>query len=183
MNMRISFMELFFPDYLKRKELLELFRITASAFQVPMPPVKGGSFKDVLHLFGVFTKEVALQEISREEDVDPVKKRLYDGAFQIGRELRDRMRIRSSRDAVKAAKLLYRSIGIEFQCNKMGEVEICRCYFSAFYPREVCWIISSIDQGIIAGLTEGARFWFLSRITEGSRSCVGQIEFKEIEQD
>ncbi|HUI29669.1 MAG TPA: hypothetical protein VLX91_05595 [Candidatus Acidoferrales bacterium] len=177
MNFRLYLMKLFLPVNLKKEKLHELFGVTAAAFQTTPPVVEGLRFNDLLQEYATFTRAAAMQQIIKGEDVSLVMQRLYDGAYRIGEELREEMRIRSRKDAMKAARLLYRAMGIDFHCSGSGEVGIARCYFSTFYPPEVCWIISSLDEGIIAGLTDGGRLWFVSRITEGNNSCVGQIEF------
>ena len=177
MNLRLFLLSVFLPNKLKKKNLLELFNVTAEAFQMSVPLVSEWHFDDILRAYASFTREAVSQQINKDEDVSRVRHRLYDGAVRLGVELRQELRIHSFKDAMKAASLLYRAIGIGFRCDRSGEVAISRCYFSSFYTREVCWLISSLDEGLIAGLTDGGKLWFLSRITEGNISCVGQIEF------
>jgi predicted RNA-binding Zn-ribbon protein involved in translation (DUF1610 family) len=179
MNLRVSLLNIFLPYKLKEETMLALFETTAGAFQMAPPVLDGLRFHDILRTYATFTRAAAMRQIGKKEDVSHVKKRLYDGAFQLGEKIRSELRIHSRRDALKAARLLYRAIGIDFYCSKSGEVIIQRCYFSNFYPCEVCWIISSLDEGIVAGLTDGGRLWFVSRITEGNDSCVGEIEFEK----
>jgi len=178
MNIPLSLMNIFTPNTLKKEKLRELFNVTAEAFQIPPPTLSNLKFNELLHAFAEFTLDAAIRQMSKNEDISQVKRRLYDGAFRIGKNIRSELRIHSLKDALKSAGLLYRAIGIDFHCDESGQVAIRRCYFSSFYSCEVCWIISSLDEGLIAGLTDGGRLWFVSRITEGSDSCVGTIEFE-----
>jgi hypothetical protein len=177
MNLRLSLLNIFMPYKLKEQALRELFDATARAFQVSPPVLDGLRFNDILRNYADLTRAAAKQQINKKEDIDRTRKRLYENAFKIGKEIRNKLRILSREDALKAARILYRAIGIDFLCSKSGEVLVRSCYFSRFYSCEVCWIISSLDEGLIAGLTGGGRLWFRSRITEGNKSCVGTIEF------
>lgn len=177
MSLRLFLLNIFLPHKLKEETMRELFEVTARAFQVSPPVLDGLRFNDVLQTYANFTRTAAEQQIGGREDVASVKKRLHDGAFGIGERIRNELRVRSREDALKAARLLYRAIGIDFLCSKVDEVLIRRCYFSHFYSCEVCWIISSLDEGLIAGLTDGGRLWFVSRITEGDNFCLGEINF------
>ena len=149
--------------------------MTAGAFQTALSPnLDGLRFNDILQAYANFTRNAAEQQISRGEDVALVKKRLHDGAFGIGRKIRNKLRIRSGEDALKAARLLYRRIGIDFLCSKADEVLIRRCYFSHYYSCEVCWIISSLDEGLIAGLT-GGRLWLSQESPRETTSALERL--------
>ena len=160
------------------EKLRELFELTAAAFYVQPISIVDTNFDNALRIYAVITRDMAQRQIISGEDVSQLKRRLFDGAFRLGDKLRREMAIHSRKDALKAAKLLYRTIGIDFHCNDAGEVKINCCYFASYYSCDVCRIVSSLDEGLIAGLTDGGRLWFLSRITEGNNSCVGQIEFE-----
>jgi len=179
MNLRVSLLTVFLPYRLKEEIMLDLFETTGNAFQMPPPALNGLRFNEILRTYAMFTRTAALQQIDESEDVSQIKKRLYDGALRLGAKIRARLKIHSRKDAMKVARLLYRAIGIDFHCDETGELTVRRCYFSSFYPCEVCWMISSLDEGLVAGLTDGGRLWFISRITEKNESCVGEIEFEK----
>ncbi len=180
MNIRLALLNIYLPNKLKIKKLRELLEVTAKAFQIQQPPIEGTHFANALGAYAAFTRDAAKQQMDIIKDVSVLKRQLYDGAFRFGERLREELRIDSRKDALKAARLLYRAIGIDFRCSESGEVIINRCYFSNIYSCEVCWIISSLDEGLIAGLSAGGRLWFVSRITEGSSSCIGAIEFERV---
>jgi hypothetical protein len=179
MNMRLLFLDFVLTNRSKKKKLDELFEVTAEAFQIEPPNLEGLRFKDLLRAYAEFTRDAAIREINKNKDVGETGQRLYRGAFRTGEKIRRELKIRSRKDAMRAARLIYSSIGIDFHYSNSGEVVVRRCYFSDFYSCQVCWIISSLDEGLIAGLTDGGRLWFVSRITEGSNCCIGGVDFKE----
>ncbi len=68
-------------------------------------------------------------------------------------------------------RILYRALKIDFRGISSGEIEISRCYFSQFYSPQICELISSLDEGILAGLAGDGRLTFSQRITEGRDCC------------
>ena len=69
--------------------------------------------------------------------------------------------------------------GCKLDQNERGlcrnEFAIRRCFFSGFYSPEVCRLISSLDEGLAAGLT-GGKLCFVQRITDGGSCCKGHID-------
>ena len=68
-------------------------------------------------------------------------------------------------------RLVYAAIRIDFRGTELGDVTVNRCFFSSFYSAQVCQVISSLDAGLLAGLTGGAQLTFSERITEGADRC------------
>ena len=104
-------------------------------------------------------------------DLAEVQRRLYDGAYRIGQELGRTFRVANTADALAAARLLYRALGIDLRATPAGEVTVHRCFFSEFYSSPVCQVIASLDKGLFAGLSDGGQLSFTQRITEGSDCC------------
>ncbi len=179
-NVRIFLSKIYIPKEVKSRGLMELFELSARAFEMPLPVLDGLTFDATLRTYAVFTSEAAKMQMECMPDVSSVKRRLYDGAFSFGNRLRRELKIKTRGDAMRAARLLYLAIGIDFRANKSNEVTVRHCYFSDFYSCDVCRVISAIDEGLIAGLTAGGRLWFAARITEGNSSCVGAIEYKTL---
>ena len=177
MNTRLSLLSVFLPSRVKKKKLQELLDITAEAFQISPPHLGKSRFDELLELYALLTSKMAQRYSESEEEVKQVKERLHDGAVRIGERFREELKIRTRKDSMAAAGLLYRAIGIDFRYDESGGVTIRQCYFSEFYSCEVCWIISSLDEGIIEGLSGGGRLSFFSRMTEGNKMCVGAIDF------
>lgn len=100
------------------------------------------------------------------------KDQLYKKAFQMGCNLRKELRISSSEEFMAASRILYHIIGIDFHGKKTGQITIRKCYFKRFYSEDICKIISSLDKGILAGLSgEMGKLEFLDRLTSGAECC------------
>ena len=58
-------------------------------------------------------------------------------------------------DVMSASRLLYRILGIDFHGTEQGTIMISKCFFSRTYSSSTCHVISSLDAGMIAGLSGG----------------------------
>lgn len=175
MGLRLSAARVFLPPFFKKKYLGKLFRLTATAFGVGVPALEGTSHEARLSLFASFTGENASRILAAGK-VAAVGERLYRNARAFGEELRKSLGVRTFADALAAARLLYRAIGIDFEGTPDGTVVIRSCRFAAAYTPEICGIVSSLDRGILAGLTGGSDLRFVSRLTDGNDSC--RAEFR-----
>ena len=79
---------------------------------------------------------------------------------------------------MRAARIAYRMIGIDLRADEHGAVVVDRCSFAAWYSPRVCHLMSSLDAGLIAGLTQGGRLTFSERITEGRPRCLAGISWE-----
>jgi len=177
MNLRLAALGIFLPSSLRSDKLRELFRLTAEAFGAPMPDIRRLSHRETLHAYAIFTRDQALR--AGDGDQDSLKRRLFERAYSLGSGLRKQLNIVTAKESLSAARLLYRAIGIDFRANGPGELMIAQCYFSKFYSGQVCRLISSLDEGLIAGLSGGGQLTFNTRITEGYSCCLANIEFRK----
>jgi hypothetical protein len=175
MNLRLVFGQIFVPSFLKKKKLIGLFNTTADAFQCRAPDLKGLSFNECLKRYAIFTSNKAEESIRLANDLE-VKNRLYKGAYILAQGLKKSFRVNSVDDVMKTAKLVYRILDIEFDNDQKGGVLINRCFFSSFYSIQACQIISSLDEGLLEGLS-GGTFRFSQRITEGKECCRARLFF------
>ena len=182
MNLLLSIARIYLPVFIKRKKILELFELTAEAFQSDLPNIKTLSYDDCLKSYAHFSKIKAEEVIQLHNDMetDAVKNRLYHNAYRMGEKLRQDFRIKTKTDVIRLSKILYKTLRIEFTGNSSGEVIIKRCFFSQFYTPDVCGIISSLDEGMAAGLSAGGRLIFKERITEGKNCCRASFYLKDI---
>jgi len=171
--MLLKIMQLCLPEFIKKKKLNELSRLTADAFQIELPELRGLSFTECLSQYALFTKEQAESYWQSGHPPEEVKRRLYQNACIFGKSLRKSLHIATWEEAVTALEAIYKLIGIDFQYDGQGEIIIKQCFFSKFYSAKVCELISSLDEGLAAGLSGGGRLCFHQRITEGGRCCKG----------
>lgn len=171
--MLLKLLQVYIPEFIKNQKLIELFRLTADAFQIELPELRGLSFAECLAKYAEFTKQQAESYLQSDRPIEDVKFRLYQNSFILGQNLRKSLRIITFAEAVTALKIIYKVIGIDFQCDQQGEIVIKQCFFSKYYSGEVCMLISSLDEGLAAGLSGGGRLGFNQRITEGNCCCKG----------
>lgn len=126
-----------------------------------------------LSAYAAFTAREAARVLADfdETAILAVKDRLRSGAEGLGTAVRRRLGVRSQDEAFEALILLYDAIGIEMERRPGGEVKIGRCFFADYYSEPVCEFISSLDQGLVSGLFEGASFDFRARLTGGGDCC------------
>lgn len=170
MGLLLTLSELYVPEAAKKRELARLFEATAHAFRTEAPSSTRLSYEDGLRLFAEFTR-AETEERLRTVEIPDIKRRLFEGALRLGKEYRSRFRLSCTEDTMKMTRVIYRLLGIDFRGNSGGDLIISRCLFSEYYSGEVCRVISSLDEGLMAGLSGGCRLNFSQRITDGSKSC------------
>ncbi len=174
MGILIELLDIYIPVFLKKRKLLQLFSATADAFGVTMPPMNGLRIEDCLKEYARFTRDEAARAICNGAGGE-VKQRLYRNAYRLGSALRGEFGVKNMNQAMKLAHTVYQVVGINFMAGPRGDVVISRCYFTDFYSSEVCSVISSLDAGLISGLTAGGRLTFSQRLTEGNDCCFARI--------
>lgn len=166
---------LYIPEFIKKKKLDELFCLTADAFERELPELRGLSFMECLLEYALFTKAQAENCLQNGGPVDAVKQRLYKNSYIFGQNLRKSLHISTWEEAVTILMIMYKLIDIDFQYGGQGEIIVKRCFFSKYYSEEVCILISSLDEGLAAGLSDGGKLCFNHRITEGRDCCKGYL--------
>jgi hypothetical protein len=179
MGCLLTISRLYVPLFVRRRKLQELLAVTAEAFHSPIPAVEGLAFDDCLRQYAIFTRDEAEQAMQQGR-AEEVKNRLYGAAFSLGRQTRKEFHIQSTEEVMQMARVVYKIIGIDFQGNSRGEIRISRCLFSDFYSCRTCQFMASLDQGILAGLSNGGRLEFSRRITEGSPCCQATLSGERI---
>lgn len=109
------------------------------------------------------------------------RKALFKAGLQLGREARERLGVGDSlQDLIRAARVLYRVLGIEFQIIKSGDdilMIVNKCSLSIYYLPETCRILSAADEGVVQGLNENINMIFTERMTDGPSECVACINY------
>jgi len=182
------------PTWIRRRKLDELLRLTARAFEVAPPAVKGVPFEDALLKFAEFSRDLSTRLFegtegnipgvggrswSAQEREAKVRSRLFVEAYRFGQGIRDELGVFTPKDVMEAARILYRGLDIDFQGDVGGGIVVRACYFSRFYDPRICRLMSSVDEGVLAGLAGGGRLEFTARLTEGSDCCRACFSFPE----
>jgi hypothetical protein len=171
MCLLISALQIYTPEYVKKRALAQLFNFTAAAFEAEVPPLAGLDSQECLAQYARFTQTLAGQRLREGSEVEAVGQRLYQNAVQMGQQQHKWLRPGTVQDVLAIGRVLYRILAIDLQGDARGEVVINRCYFSQFYSAEMCQLMSAMDRGLFAGLSNGGELTFTSRITEGEPCC------------
>jgi hypothetical protein len=171
MGFLVSVLQIYMPEYVKKRALTQLFNFTAAAFAAEVPPIAGLTSEECLARYARFTQTLAEQRLRDGREVEAVEQRLYRNAVEMGQRYGKLLRPGTVPDVMAIGRVLYRILDIDFQGAARGEVVINRCYFSRFYSGEVCRLMSAMDRGLFAGLSNGGELTFTYRITEGQPCC------------
>lgn len=166
-----SILQYHVPGFITKQVIRELSRLTADAFQCAPPDLHGLSSRACLREYAQYTNRLAQTLISQEEDIELVKERLYQNAFRLGLNLRQRFHVTSWEDVMAASRMIYRILGIVMVADSRGNITITSCSFSQYYSEAVCRIMSALDEGMAAGLSGGGKLEFQQRMTQGSDCC------------
>jgi hypothetical protein len=169
--------EIHLPRRLRDEKFRRLFSLTARALGTEAPRLDGRPFVEARREFARFTAEQAGRCLENDSSAAEAKTRLRDSAFAFGQELRRDLRIRSAADVMRAGRLLYRLLGIDFQGSASGGIVIRKCFFASYYTSRTCGFISALDEGILAGLAGGGRLEFSERMTDERPCCLARFEF------
>ncbi len=175
MSIALKMAEAYVPAFIKKRELKKLLDVAARAFRTVPPSIERLSFGDSLRLFAEFTERETSSAIDRGEDLMMIKKQLFEGAYEMGERFRRAFRLTDGSEALKAGQLIYGILGINFLSTPRGEVTINKCFFSERYSTRTCHVISSLDEGLMAGLSRGGTFTFFQRMTEGFELCKANL--------
>ena len=167
------------PGFLKKRELKKLFEVVASAYGSVVPSTAGLSYPQSLTLFAKFTAMETAKASERHADIESIRILLYQGAFDFGMNIRRQWRISDTSGVMDVGRMLYSFLGIEFNGTSEGLIDITRCLFADYYSPQTCRVISSLDEGVMAGLSAGGTLVFSRRITEGFHSCRANFTPKE----
>ncbi len=179
MNPMLTICRFYIPPRFRIAKLRELFALTVSAFEKDMPDIGGKSFDDCLRAYAVFTSSAVHDAYLESRDIREIEDRLYQSGKVFGSDFRKRLFIRGENQADRAIEILYAAIGIDLKCLTNGQVIVSRCFFSDFYDSPTCAVVSALDNGLVAGLTNGASLVFAKRITDGNKTCVASLSYGE----
>jgi hypothetical protein len=178
MSLRLRALELHIPAWVARSAVHRVFEVTASAFGRDPPRLEGSDHRALLESYASFTARSVELALAGRTDLDELSRRMWNGAYGLGQTLRHRLGVRTHEDALRAARLAYRMIDIDARADPSGDLIVDRCFFAARYSPQVCRVMSSLDAGMIAGLTGGGRLTFSERITEGRPRCLARIAWE-----
>lgn len=198
MSLRAAILSRWTPKYIIRRELARVSELTTAALEALLEAHAPDALKRVAAkersarsidqtrsaMAGRHAALVeALKESMGEEGaIELGRKALFEVGLQLGRDARRRLRTSDEPgDLVRAARILYRVLGIEFRIERSDErsdrMIVNRCALSREYSNLTCKVLSATDEGVIRGLAPRASMTFKERMTSGCQNCIAIIEF------
>ena len=118
--------------------------------------------------------------IGHEEAVRLGREVLFLVGRNLGKEARSRLGVGDSpNDLSRAAKILYRVLGIKFHIEwhnqSSATVIIDQCALAQQYSKLTCEVLSATDEGVIKGLQPNLTMKFKKYMTSGCKNCWADI--------
>ena len=192
MNIKLYLMSIWIPKFVLINELKQTSDITnrhidnlLERYSIPKPRVNENlignleeqrlimannhntSLNSLIEVLG-FDKAVM---VGREE--------MFKAGYKMGLNIKKRLNIKDIKDALIAARIIYRVLGINFTVEEEGKdilLRIKSCELAALYTSQTCEIMSATDEGVLKGLNDQMSMKFLTRITEGADECTACIK-------
>jgi len=200
MGIRLFILDLWTPKFVINAELDKVSALTTDALKellnTQMPSAtsevaqKGLSSRSAKEKRAFMSKEhkdlvesLALA-LGREEAVRLGRDALFKAGEQLGKETRLRLGVGNSRrDLIKAARILYRVLGISFKVEWQGQTNatliVDRCELAKNYSELTCTVLSATDEGVVKGLNPDMNMKFETWITSGCSNCTAKISQNE----
>src|SRR5512142_364386 len=121
MGFLVSALQIYTPEYVKQKALMQLFDSTAAAFEAKVPPISGLDWQASLALYARFTQTLAEQRLRDGREVEAVEQRLYRNAVAMGRPYGKWLRLGTVKDVMAMGRVLYRILATDFRGDARGE--------------------------------------------------------------
>jgi hypothetical protein len=176
MNSLFWLLKAYTPVSVKNHKLRELAYITGNAFGTAAPDLNSHLFETNLKVYAMFTKSAGERAIANGQNIENIKQSLFRGARQMGQELQTKLRPKSRDEIISLICLIYKILQIDFAVVDGGEITVNRCFFSNYYSKETCTLISALDKGMVAGISNGWQLEFTQQLTEGFACCKGNLK-------
>jgi hypothetical protein len=187
------------PKYVIRRELQDISDQTTASLKTLLiqhgaqnPPVQAQKQQSA----GIQEQRAAMAQtqtklvdalvaaVGREEAVNLGREALFVVGQNLGKQARSRLGVGDSpKDLTRAAKILYRVLGIEFHLEWQGDLTavaiIDRCALSEQYSELTCEVLCATDEGVISGLQPKVTMQFKEYLTSGCQNCKADIRFNK----
>jgi hypothetical protein len=201
MGLRLFVLGLWTPQYIIRRELENISNRTTAVLTSLIPKNQSKAFD----AYQTQDYPTSIQEqrtamarkqaelvaalesaLGHDEAVQKGRKALFAVGQEIGKQTRSKLGVSENpADLAKAAKILYRVLGIEFDLywfdRSNAKATITRCALARKYTELTCKVLSATDEGVINGLQPYAEMKFTQYMTSGCRKCSANIQFNKEE--
>lgn len=123
-----------------------------------------------------------VRELGLKNALEVGRAEMFKAGYIMGSDAQKRLGIgKSVKEAIIAARILYKVLGINFTLEENGEETVLKvktCALATQYSPETCMIMSAVDEGVLKGLNEKMGMIFVERITEGAEECTACIKIE-----
>lgn len=203
MGLRLLILSWWTPKYIIRKELENISARTTKALkavistcatkQIDLANLKQHPSTNIQEQREAMAQtqaklvEMLATAVGRDEAIKLGRESLFLVGKILGKQSRTRLGVSDNpNDLTRAAKILYRVLGIEFHLEwhdkSKATVIIDKCALSKQYSKLTCEVLSATDEGVINGLQPNLTMKFKEYMTSGCKNCLAEINFsaKEI---
>ncbi len=194
MSIKLHLLSIWIPEFILIKELEKTTEITNNhldmllkRYSIPIPTIKKpfeGNLKERRLLMAEYHNirlKSLIEKLGFKDTLQIGRAELYKAGYEMGCDTRKRLGVKTIKDAILAARILYKILGINFTTEDNGENIILRiksCELANQYSPETCKIMSAADEGVLNGLNKKLGMKFIKRITEGAEECTACIKVK-----
>ena len=200
-NLKLLFVSFWMPKNRILKELKDVYFETNNTLDLLL---KKNSLENPLNLTDINLANISIEELrrkmasdhnikvstlvsglGRKKAVSQARKELLNSGIRLGKKARLELGVGDSiSDILRAAKIMYRILGIDFEISRVADNEVLmfvnRCSLSQFYDDITCEVLSATDEGVVQGLNSNFDMTFKDRITSGAKKCKAQIKIRGI---
>ncbi len=117
--------------------------------------------------------------VGHEKAVTLGRESLFAVGVNLGKQTRSKLGVNDNpKDLVRAAKILYRILGIEFNLEWLDSSNavaiINHCALAEQYSKLTCEVLSATDEGVIKGLQPNVTMHFKEYMTSGCQKLQGK---------
>jgi hypothetical protein len=201
MGLRLRLLYWWTPNYVIRRELRNLNEQTTRALtsllaayspQSPFVAIKPQTSKSVRAQRTIMAQthsklvEALAAAVGHDKAVALGRESLYAVGVTLGKQTRSKLGVGESQsNLIKASKILYRILGIDFHIEWIDEANavavIERCALAEKYSKLTCEVLCATDEGVITGLQPNVKMKFIQYITGGCQNCRANLNFREKE--
>ena len=121
--------------------------------------------------------------LGKEEAIRLGREAMFKVGQELGTETSQKLGVGNSlQNLIRAARILYRILGIEFEVEKQKPnnaiLVVNRCALAENYSELTCQVLSATDEGTIRGLNQNTSMTFTERITGGQPKCKATITLR-----
>lgn len=187
MGLKLRLLSWWTPKYIIYRELVHVDTLTTYALEDLLSNHSSNKNEEKPNKEAIFNESVEkrrdsmainhvnlvtslVDALGKEEAVHLGRETMFKVGETLGRETGQKLGVGGSiKDLIKAAKILYRILGIEFEVQIKSPTSailiINLCAFSTNYSDLTCQILSATDEGVIRGLNQNIKMSFTERMT------------------